>query len=95
MHASNIYKAEKGLLRINFDVVDGKISSMMITGDFFLIPEPKISSLERILDGKKFEKEEIAKAVSEFYKTGVLTPSVTQEDFVNAITGAKYENETA
>ncbi len=90
MHLSNIYKAEKGLLRINFDIDEGKIiSNMMVTGDFFLIPETKIILLERDLNGKRFEKDAIEDAIGRFYTTGVLTPSVTKDDFINAIMGAK------
>ncbi len=89
MHLSNIYKAEKGLLRINFDLNEGKISNMMVTGDFFLIPETKIILLEHNLDGKHFEKGAVEEAIERFYTTGVLTPSVTKNDFINAIMGAK------
>lgn len=89
MHLSNVYKAEKGLLRINFDLNKGKISNMMITGDFFLIPETKIIILEHNLDGKLFEKGDIEKVIVSFYATGALTPSVTKDDFIKAIMGAK------
>ncbi len=89
MHLSNIYKAEKGLLRINFYLNEGKISNMIVTGDFFLIPETKIILLEHNLDGKQFEKGDIEKVVVLFYATGILIPSVTKDDFINAIMGAK------
>lgn len=95
MHASNIYKAEKGLLRINLELTDGIITSAMITGDFFLIPETRLGDLEKLLAGKKLSKEDIEQAVVLFYSSGIITPSVTEQDFVNAILGAKYENEAS
>ncbi len=93
MHASNIYKAEKGLLRINLEVEEGTIKSAQITGDFFLIPETRLKDLERLLVGRKLSKGDIESAVAQFYSSGIITPSVTEQDFVNAILGARYENE--
>lgn len=87
MKFSNLYKAPKGLIRIEAEVENQKIMDIKITGDFFMVPEESILTLESSLRGVSLSREEVAKVVSQFYKSGVVTPMLHHEDMVNAICG--------
>jgi hypothetical protein len=91
MKAIGIYKAEKGLIRVNAEIEEGVITKIRITGDFFMLPEKAVLSLEKLLEGRAFETQAISEALDAFYAAGVETPCVTKEDFLNAIGGAKNE----
>lgn len=81
-----LYKAAKGLIRINVKVKEAKVSRITISGDFFMYPEDKLWELEDSLLGVRAEQNAILSRVKEFYaKSGVLTPGVAPEDFVKAI----------
>jgi len=92
MKIKNIYKAKKGLIRVDKDVRDGIITNIRITGDFFMYPEESLILLENRLRGVKNDKESIRDAVKSFFKdTGTVTPFVTEEDFVEALTGGEVQ----
>ncbi len=91
MKATNIYKAEKGLIRVSAEIEEGIIREIRITGDFFMLPERSVLLLEGLLRGKAFEESAISDALDAFYGSGVETPCVTKEDFLKAISGAKNE----
>ena len=95
MKVSNLYKAEKGLIRIHADVEDGRIRDIRITGDFFMTPEEAIASLEGMLKGRRFEAEDVGEAIEKFYATGAITPMISKEDFAKAVMGAKDEGPIA
>ena len=77
-----IYKAAKGVIKIDLSLSDGKISEIKIAGDFFIHPEDKLWSLEESLKGKALS--EVDKIIADFFKT-VESPGVTAEDFIKAI----------
>jgi hypothetical protein len=80
------HKAEKGLIRVQATVKDGRIARIMISGDFFLYPEDQIWMLEKALLNVEAEREEVFKVVKKFYdETKIFTPGVKPEDFVEAI----------
>lgn len=87
MHVHSLYKAPKGLLRIEADLEDDILSGVRITGDFFMIPEEALPRLEKHLNGVKLDHDSILKAVDDFYKSGVETPMLEKEDIVKAILG--------
>ncbi|MDQ3840335.1 MAG: hypothetical protein M3297_13835 [Thermoproteota archaeon] len=67
----NIYKAGK-LIKIFLDYEEDEhqenirtISSIKITGDFFLYPEETLEDLEAKLIGTKLEKTELEKTIEE------------------------------
>jgi Bacterial lipoate protein ligase C-terminus len=91
MKAISIYKAEKGLIRVNAEIEGGVITKIRITGDFFMLPERAVLRLENLLKGRVFERQAISDALDAFYAGGVETPCVTKEDFLKAISGAKNE----
>jgi hypothetical protein len=87
MHVNTIYKAPKGIIRISAEVNDNKMSNVRITGDFFMVPEDSILTLEKYLEGTKLEYTSVSDAVNKFYLSGVMTPMVTKLDLVTAIMG--------
>lgn len=79
------YKAAK-LIKVELEVVEGKIKSIKITGDFFMYPEEAIRGLEKKLEGLSLDENRLRRAVVEFFKDeGVTTPLMEPEDFVRAI----------
>jgi lipoate-protein ligase A len=46
------YKVPGGkMVVVDFDVVDGRLSEVMVSGDFFLYPEEAMESIVTALDG--------------------------------------------
>ena len=83
-----IVKAEKGVIRVSTRIKNGFIEDIEISGDFFLYPEESLWILENYLKGIKFDKEEIEKAIKNFFKKNkVKAPLVKIGDLVNAIIG--------
>jgi lipoate---protein ligase len=95
MQVSGVYKAQKGLIKVNAEIDNETIKEIRITGDFFMYPEEAISLLELRLVGRTLDKRDLENAAEEFYLTGVDTPLITKDDFVNAILGAKIEDKVA
>jgi len=79
--AHNIYKSKK-LIKISLEYTDSKIiSSIRITGDFFLYPEETLDQIEASLIGKKMDrnsiKETIEKCLSHSEAFGFDSESLT------------------
>ena len=87
--AHNIYKSEK-LIRIMLEYyeIENTISSITISGDFFLYPEEALEILEANLVGKRLEKETLKQEIDNFLKDievyGFNSTSLTE-----AIVGCK------
>ncbi len=87
--AHNTYKSEK-LIRImlEYDEIENTISSITISGDFFLYPEEALEILEANLVGKRLEKETLKQEIDNFLKDievyGFNSTSLTE-----AIVGCK------
>ena len=61
--AHNVYKSKK-LIKISLEYTDSKIiSSIMITGDFFLYPEETLDQMEASLIGTKMDRNSIKKTI--------------------------------
>ena len=61
--AHNIYKSKK-LIKISLEYTDSKIiSSIRITGDFFLYPEETLDQIETRLIGTKIDRKSIKDAI--------------------------------
>ena len=89
MLVRSLYKAPKGLIRVELEIVDNIIKKAKITGDFFMIPETALQLLEARLLGVPRIEQNVTEAVANFYKSGVITPMLGQEDLVRAIIGAQ------
>ena len=89
--ANNIYKSKK-LIKISLEYADSKIiSSIRITGDFFLYPEETLDQIEASLIGTKMDrnsiKETIEKCLSYSEAFGFNSESLT-----DAIVGCLHSN---
>ncbi|MDE1865563.1 MAG: lipoate--protein ligase family protein [Candidatus Micrarchaeota archaeon] len=87
MIVHSLYKAPKGLIRIEADLDSGVLASVRITGDFFMVPEESISALERHLEGVRLDQGSVSKAIDDFYSSGVETPMLGRDDMVKAVMG--------
>ena len=83
------HKAEK-LIRITLETVDGRISDILISGDFFYEPEDALGELEDELRGIKIRKKLLTQKIEEFFeKNQIRLAGVTARDFVEAILRAQ------
>jgi lipoate-protein ligase A len=79
------HKAEK-LIRITLETVNGRISDILISGDFFYEPEDTLGELEEELKGTKIRKKILTSKIEEFFeKNNIKLAGVTAKDFVEAI----------
>lgn len=77
------------LIRVSLSVKEGKLSKVVITGDFFMHPEEVIELLEMKLNGVSADRKSITKAITNFFKEGeVKILGASPEDFVQVIMGA-------
>ncbi len=80
------FKAPNGLIRIDLELDGDIISSISITGDFFMYPEDSLKQLEDTLVGAKADRTSLLARVEDFYSsTGVQTPMMCPEHWVEAI----------
>ncbi|RLE49819.1 MAG: hypothetical protein DRJ31_03545 [Candidatus Methanomethylicota archaeon] len=83
------YKALK-MIRVLAEVVDGTLSNVMITGDFFAQPVESVKELEEYLKGCRLVQEDIEKRVNEFFKSSKAAfAGVKLEDLVAALLKVK------
>jgi lipoate-protein ligase A len=87
--AHNIHKSEK-LIRImlEYDEIENTISSITISGDFFLYPEEALEILEANLVGKRLEKETLKQEIDNFLK-GIEVYGFNSTSLTEAIVGCK------
>jgi lipoate---protein ligase len=93
MERSADYKAPGGkLVRIRLIEEDGRIQSVKITGDFFLIPEESIGKLEKMLADAPLREQELRLLVDRFYRaTQAQGAGVASDDFVKALLATRRE----
>ncbi len=81
----HILKVEGGkMLRVRGSVSDGRISSVTITGDFFLHPEDVIESIESSLQGALLERETVLAVVANEL-VGATLVGATEEDVTDLV----------
>lgn len=86
------YKVKGGkLLRCSLRMDNNVISSIKITGDFFMYPEEKIESLEQMLMGVKMDKESIREKMNAFLSSDVQVVGADAEDFVKLVMSASAD----
>lgn len=88
------YKAPGGkLLRVRLTVASQAdppvITSLMLTGDFFMHPEDAILDLEERLTGALLEEDSVRKRVQAFFDTDVQVVGAAVDDIVHVILAAK------
>ena len=87
------YKSFGGkLLRVRLTEENGRITSVRISGDFFLLPEDSLPRLEEMLEGVLLREAEVRTQVERFYETSRAQGlGVSPDDFVRALISAKEE----
>lgn len=91
------YKSAGGkLVRVRLAEEEGKIKSVQISGDFFLIPEDSLPTLEKMLEGAALQEPDLRKIIGRFFEASqVQSLGVSGDDFVRALCSAKEEMVTA
>lgn len=87
------YKAPGGkMLRVRLTERDGRIESVQLSGDFFLIPEDSLPKLEKMLVDVRLDESELKLLVDRFFRgTQAQGLGISNDDFVRAILLAKGE----
>ena len=81
-----VHKCRGGLIRADFEVSDGRLSGVSISGDFFCYPAEKIQHLEAELEGRIVH--EVREAIEAFYAANELeTPGVRVGDWLAVFGG--------
>jgi len=79
------YKAKK-MVRVRMEIAFNRIRDILLSGDFFMIPEDTLPKLETELVGAPLNRGELSQRLKQFYeRTKVQVPGVMSEDFVEAI----------
>ena len=79
-----MHKARGGLIRAIFEVRDGILTSVSLSGDFFLYPEARLLELEAALENTPVDGAE--EVVAQFYaEHGIESPGVTPQDFAQVL----------
>lgn len=79
-----IHKAPGGLIRADFEVAEGRFSTVSLSGDFFCFPEEAIVWLESRLEGEPVQdaRKRIASLYSE---KGIETPGIDVDDWMEVL----------
>ncbi len=87
------YKAIGGkLVRVRLTEEDGRVESVQISGDFFLVPEESLGKLEELLQGVALQESDIRALVDRFFaEAKTQTLGVSSDDLVRAILSATEE----
>ncbi len=79
-------RTQKGIIEIELDLQYNKISSLKITGDFFVYPEEALEQFEEQLVGLPLDQEKLYHKISEIYSNEkISTPGITIDDWVQVI----------
>jgi lipoate---protein ligase len=80
-----VHKAPGGLIRADIEVIEGKLGSVSLSGDFFCYPAEAIDWLESGLNGIHFD--DVGTFLDSFYKEkGIETPGITIKDWLKVLT---------
>jgi len=80
-----MHKAAGGLIRADFEVIDGYFGKVHISGDFFCYPDTAIEALESALDGQPVGQA--GAFLREFYtRNPIETPAIEIDDWLKILT---------
>jgi lipoate-protein ligase A len=83
-----VHKAPGGLIRLTAVSIEGKLTDVHLSGDFFFFPAEKLVELEKAFTSVPIAAEEVIHTVTRFYAANkVESPGVTAEDFATLISG--------
>jgi hypothetical protein len=76
-----MHKAAGGLNKTDFEIREGKLANVNISGDFFCFPHTFIQQIEKRLEG--VDLRDIKRVIAEAYGDSVnQMPGVTIEDWM-------------
>ncbi len=79
------HKAKK-LIRVRAELIGDRILDVMLSGDFFMVPEESLQQLESSLKGAILNYEEVLDRVRGFYRRSeIQSPMISPRDFTQAI----------
>jgi len=82
----SLYKSPGGLIRLLIELEGDMIKDILITGDFWMIPETAVGTLETMLRNTKIDPIKLRDTITKFYtQQTIQAPGTTPEDFVAAI----------
>jgi lipoate-protein ligase A len=77
-----MYKAQGGLIRADYEVREGRLTHVRLSGDFFCYPEEAIEKLEAKLEGQPIDESIIL--LQQFYAKGSIdTPGISIQDWAS------------
>jgi lipoate-protein ligase A len=80
------HKAPGGLIRATFEVKDGRITWVSLSGDFFFYPAERLEALEVAL--AEVALKNVEQIITAFFKTeGIESPGVTPSDLAQVLSG--------
>ncbi len=81
-----MYKAPGGLIRADYEIRDGRLYSVSLSGDFFCYPESAIVELESKLEG--VSPSEVKDIIADFYRMEKFEiPAVEVDDWMMILKG--------
>ncbi len=82
----SLYKSPGGLIRLLMEIENDRIKDILITGDFWMLPDSAVSSLETTLRGTKLEQTNLEECINDFYTDQkIQAPGTTPKDIITAI----------
>ncbi len=79
-------RTKKGLIEVELSIENNRMSTLKITGDFFIYPEEALEIIEQELLGITIDKEQLKNKIEEIYKKQqISTPGITINDWVTVI----------
>lgn len=79
-------RAEKGVVEVELSIINNKLSSIKLTGDFFIYPEKALDAIEKSLIGTEIKKRAIEQALKQvFTEEKIKSPGITIHDFTEVI----------
>jgi lipoate-protein ligase A len=80
------HRTQKGLIEVELNLENNKISALKITGDFFIYPEEALEIIEQELLNFEIEEEQLKNKLDEIYKQQqISTPGISIDDWVTVI----------
>jgi lipoate-protein ligase A len=80
-----LYKAKGGLIRADYELCEGTLRNISISGDFFCFPEEAVSLLESRLEGRS--TEEVRTVLDRLYsEEGIETLGMEIDDWMRVLT---------
>jgi len=81
-----VHKSRGGLLRADFEIIEGRLAGVSISGDFFCYPADGVRRLEAELEGRMIQK--IREVIEALYSGSALDiPGVEVEDWLAVLSG--------